>query len=324
MDKYILDLQLFADGGGAAGGDGGAAAGAGDTTGVTAPVAGERNGRKRRENPLANVRYGVQPAEAPATDRVADGQITDAASEDQGQPREETFEELIKGKHRDAYNAKVNEIVRDRLKSSKESEEKLSKLSPLLEMLGKKYNVDPTDIDQMAKVIGDDDSLYEQEAMERGMDVSTYKTVKQLEQDNERYKQREQQSIQQQRMQQHFDNLARQAEQVKQLYPGFDLRTEMNNPTFARLIMPNSGIDVLTAYRTVHHDELKAAEMQFAVQKSAERMSKAVQANSLRPVENGLNSVQAGAPIKTDPRSLNKDDRAEIRRRVRNGEKIVF
>lgn len=325
MDRWILDLQFFADGGGAAGGDGGSAAAAAGDAGVTAPDAGEQRQKKRRENPLANVRYGRQPAEAPATDRVADGQQNEAANiGDQGEPKEESFDDLIKGKYKDAFGEKVQGIIRERLKGNQENEDKLNKLTPLLEMLGKKYNVDPTDYDRMAAVIGDDDSLYEAEAMERGMDVQTFKTVRQLEQANEQYKKQEERSIQEQRMRQHFDGLAQQAQQVRQLYPSFDLMTEMKNPTFFRLTAPNSGIDVRTAYEVVHRDELRGAEMQFAVQKSAERMSKAIQSGSKRPVENGLNSTQSAAPIKSDPRSLNKADREEIKRRVRAGEKIVF
>ena len=327
MDKNIFDLQFFADGGasgGAGGGEGGGAAAAAGDTGVIASDAGVQRQKRRRENPLANVRYGRQPAE-PAPGRVADGQQSNAANTgEQGAPKEESFEELIKGKHKDAYNAKVNEIIRDRLKSSKESEEKLGKLNPLLEVLGKKYNVDPADIDQMTKVIGDDDSLYEKEAMERGMDVPTYRTVRQLEQENERYRRQEQQTVQEQRMRQHFDGLARQAEELKQMYPSFDLMTEMKNPVFARLTAPNGGIDVRTAYEVVHRDELRGAEMQFAVQKSAERMSKAIQSGSRRPVENGLNSAQPAGPIKSDPRSLKKADFEEIHRQVRAGKKVIF
>lgn len=63
--------------------------------------------------------------------------------------------------------------------------------------------------------------------------------------------------------------------------------------------------------------------MQYAAQKSAQRIAASVQANGRRPAENGANGA-AAATNKSDPRNLTKEDRAEIRRRVRNGEKIVF
>ena len=170
----------------------------------------------------------------------------------------------------------------------------------------------------------DNDSLYEEEAMQRGMSIDALKAVKQMERENETLKQHQQQTIAEQRMRQHFDTLARQADEVKTLYPGFDLMAEMQNPEFARLTAPGVGIDVRTAYEVVHRDQMRGAEMQFAAQKSAERIANAVKANGMRPVENGMSSQQTASPVKTDPRTLTKADRAEIKRRVAAGEKIVF
>lgn len=322
MEKLYLDLQLFADGGaGAAGGDGGAAAGAGTTTGVQAPDAGER--RQKRVNPLANTRYGIQPQQAQAQGEVA--ATTEAAANTADQDNgKKSFEDLIKGEYKAEFDARVQEIIRNRFKQNGEMEEKLNSMNPLLEMLGKKHNVDPTDIEQLTRIIGDDDSLYEEEAMQRGMSVETLKAVKQMERENEQLKQREQQSIAEQRMHEHFGGLARQAEAVKQLYPSFDLMTEMQNPQFARLTAPGVNVDVRTAYEVVHNAEIQSAGMQVAAQKSAERVANAVRANGTRPMENGMNSQQTASPVKADPRTLTKADLAEINRRVARGEKIAF
>lgn len=317
MDKTFFDLQLFAEGGaGAAGGDGGAAAGAGDATGVTVPAA---EGRKqRRTNPLANVKYGVQQEQAQGGVAAANAE---AANTIDGN---ESFEALIKGKYKSEFDARVQDIIRSRFKQNGEMEERLNSLNPLLEGLGRLHNIDPSDIQQLTDVVLNNDALYEEEAMERGMSIEALKAVKQMERENETLKQREQQSIAETRMREHFDKLAKQADEAKQLYPGLDLMAEMQNPTFARLTAPGVGVDVRTAYEVVHREQLRGAEMQFAAQKSAERMANAVRANGMRPVENGMNSQQTASPVKTDPRTLTKADRAEIKRRVANGEKIVF
>lgn len=317
MDKTYFDLQLFAEGGaGAAGGDGGAAAGAGDATGVTVPAA---EGRKqRRTNPLANVKYGVQQEQAQGGVAAANAE---AANTIDGK---ESFEDLIKGKYKSEFDARVQDIIRSRFKQNGEMEERLNSLNPLLEGLGRLHNIDPSDIQQLTDVVLNNDALYEEEAMERGMSIEALKAVKQMERENETLKQREQQSIAETRMREHFDKLAKQADEAKQLYPGLDLMAEMQNPTFARLTAPGVGVDVRTAYEVVHREQLRGAEMQFAAQKSAERMANAVRANGMRPVENGMNSQQTASPVKTDPRTLTKADRAEIKRRVANGEKIVF
>lgn len=322
MEKLYLDLQLFADGGaGAAGGDGGAAAGAEAATGVQAPAAGER--RQKRMNPLANVKYGVQPQQEETQGEVADTTEAAAKTADQDNGKK-SFEDLIKGEYKADFDARVQEIIRNRFKQNGEMEEKLNSMNPLLEMLGKKLNVDPTDIEQLTRIIGDDDSLYEEEAMQRGMSVEGLKTLKQMERENEQLKQREQQSIAEQRMHEHFESLARQGDELKQFYPSFDLMAEMQNPQFARLTAPGVGVGVRTAYEVVHNAEIQSASMQVAAQKSAERMANAVRANGMRPMENGMNSQQTPSVVKTDPRTLTRADREEIKRRVALGEKIAF
>ena len=321
MDKLIFNLQLFAEGGaaGAAGGDGGAAAGAGDATGVNVPAAEGR--RQKRENPLAGMKYGVQPEEAQG--EVA-ATTEDAANTANQGTEKKTFRDLIKGEYKADADAWAQELIRNRFKTNGENEEKLAALNPLLEGLGKLHNVDPTDIKQLTDIVLNNDSLYEEEALQRGMSVEALKAVKQMERENETLKQREQQTIAQTRMREHFDSLARQADEAKKIYPGLDLMAEMNNPTFARLTAPGVGVDVRTAYEVVHRDEMRGAEMQFAAQKSAERIANAVRSNGMRPVENGMNSQQAASPVKTDPRTLTRADREEIKRRVARGEKISF
>lgn len=318
--SFDVNLQMFADGGaGAGGGDGGQAAAA--TEGDAGVRVRDAAGRKqKRENPLANVQYGIQPRETSV--QVAPAQ--DGLAANKTGAEKASFDDLIKGEYKADFDARVQEIIRNRFKANAETESKLESMTPLLEMLGKKYNVDSTDIDKLTKVIGDDDSLYEDEAVERGMSVESLKLIKQMERENARLQEFERKTQAEQQMQQHFMELSRQGEELKKLYPGFDLMTEIKNPTFARLTAPGVGVDVRTAYEVAHRDELRGAEMQYAAQKSAERMANAVRSNSRRPVENGLNGQQTSATVKIDPRTFNKDDRAEIKRRVLNGEKIVF
>lgn len=306
MDKFDIKLQLFAEGG-----DGGAAAAAegGAQTGVQVPDAGVRNRGKRRENPLANVQYGVQEQANPQEPKAAE------KGEEQ-----ETFESLIKGKYKQDFDSHVQGIIQQRFKKNADNEAMLESYKPLMEAIGKKFNVDPTDIDAMIGAVSYDEAELEEEAIQRGMSVESLKTVKDLERKAEKLSKIEQQSAAQMRMQQHFNTLAQQAEAVKAMYPGFDLRNEMNNPVFARLTAPGVGIDAKTAYEIVHKDEI----MQANAKMQAEKMSKAIAANGARPAENGLNAGQAQSVVKTDPRTFTKADFDEIRKQVGRGKKIVF
>ena len=162
MEYIALDLQLFADGGaGAAGGDGGAAAGAGDAAGVTAPDAGVPRAKKRRENPLAAVKYGKQPEPiAPSPDATGAAEAANTTGDAGDAGKKPSFQELIEGEYKAEFGEYVQNVIRQRFKANAENEEKLGKMTPIMEMLGQKYDIDPNDIDRIAKVVGDDDSLY--------------------------------------------------------------------------------------------------------------------------------------------------------------------
>lgn len=313
MQEFRMNLQMFAEGGG----DGGAAGSAGAETGATAPVAAESTqpeprARKRHYNPLENVQYGIQ--EQPA----------EPQAEAQQDESPEDFESLIKGKYKKDFDARVQTILDGRFKKANEDKARLDSQSEIINIIARKYNVDPTDTDQLYKTLSDDDSLYEDEAIERGMSVESLKAIKQMERENEKLKAQQEMSQQQMMIRQHLDELGRQATELQKLYPNFDLQAELQNPLFVRLTAPNSGVDVRTAFEVVHRDELRGAEMQYAAQKSAERMAASVRANKSRPAESAMNGTQTQNQVKTDPRSLTRADRAEIKRRVALGEKIRF
>lgn len=324
----LLNLQLFAEGGGASGGAG-AGAGAGEGAGVTGQeAAAPAQTRAKRENPLANVKYGVQPQPEQSAGQAA------AAEEQQDQgkaaPQEETFEALIKGKYKQDYDKSVQAIVKERLKNSKQAEAALQGLTPMLQALAEKNGMEGFDVSNadMLKALSDrvtnDDSLYEEEASRRGMEVSTLKQLKALERRNQELTQREEQDRQVQAIQQHLQQLVTQGQQVKSIYPSFDLQQELDtNPAFLRLTSPEVGIDVRTAYEITHKDEIMAGSMQYAVQRTQQQMAQAVQAQGRRPMENGMVSTPP-TDVKPDPSKWTKADRAEVRRRVAAGEKIVL
>jgi len=112
-----------------------------------------------------------------------------------------------------------------------------------------------------------------------------------------------------------------QADETKQIYPSFDIETEMGNPKFVDLLRSN--IDVRTAYEVLHKDDIIRGAMQFTAQTVESKLAKKVASNGARPSENGMNS-QSAAVVKSDVSQLSKADRQEIIRRVQRGEKIRF
>ena len=312
MDKIIifpmfLDLQLFAEGAG--GGDGGTGAeGASGETAVAAVP--QRKGVKA--NPLANVVYGKQEAEeaSPAA------KVESVETED----RNAKYEAFIK-EHKDLDDARIQNIVQKRLKSSKETVEKYEALAPTLEALAKKYGVDPTDIKALNKAIEEDDSYYEEEALEKGMTVQQLKEVRKMERENADLKRQMEEQNRKENANKLYSKWMNEADETKKVYPSFNLQAEMQNPRFTDLLRNN--IDVRTAYEVLHKDEIIPAAMQFTAKAVEQKLTNKIIANGARPVENG-NSSQGATITKSDVSQLSKDDRAEIIRRVARGEKIRF
>ena len=122
---------------------------------------------------------------------------------------------------------------------------------------------------------------------------------------------------------QHFTNLAQQAEELRKIFPDFDLRTEMQNETFKRLTMPNSGLTLEAAYYAVHHKDLEAQAMGYGIQRAQQQISQTLQANRSLPVEGALKTGQP-ADIAIDPRKMTREQRQNLIERARRGEKIVI
>ena len=301
----MLSLQIFAEGTAGAGtGDGGTAQGQGVTEAVALP-------QKGVKNPLSDVKYGIQEEEAPTAT------VQTAAQPD----RNAEFEKLIKGEYKDLYDARVQNIVRNRLKGPKETVDKFNALTPTLELLANKYGVEAGDIEALNKAIEEDDSYYEQEALEKGMTVKDLKAFKQIQKENAALKAQMDEAQRQENGKKLYATWMQQADEAKKVYPSFDMRTEMNNPKFVDLLRSN--IDVRTAYEVLHKDEIIPAAMQFTAQTVESKIAKKIAANVARPAENGMNS-QSAAVVKSDVSQLSRADRDEIRRRVARGEKIRF
>jgi len=306
MSEYInLKLQLFAEGGG----DGGT--GAEGTQGVTEAAALPQT-KGVKNNPLANVKYGIQEEATPAA-----GDVKQPATPD----RNAEFEKLIKGEYKDLYDARVQDTIRKRLKANEDTVNRYNALSPTLELLANKYGVKSDDIEALNKAIEEDDSYFEDEAMEKGMSVQQLKEMRKMERENAELKRQMSEKETKEQASKLYASWMQQAEDARKVYPTFDIKAEMSNPEFVKLLKSN--VDVRTAYEVLHKDEIIPAAMQFTARTVEQKLANKIMAGSSRPNENGMKS-QSAAVIKSDVSQLSKADRAEIIRRVQRGEKIRF
>ena len=304
MSKYLnLMLQLFAEGG-----DGGT--GAEGTTGVTETAAVSQT--RKATNPLANVKYGKQEEAAPPLEEPKQTATPDRNAE---------FEKLIKGEYKDLYDARMQNAIRGRLKATEDTVNRFNALTPTLELLAEKYGVDANDVEALNKAIEEDESFFQDEALEKGMTVQQLKEFRKMQRENADLKRQMSDQQTKKRAEMLYASWVDQGEKTKTVYPSFDLKAEMENPRFVDLLRNN--IDVRTAYEVLHKDEIIPAAMQFTAKTVEQKLTNKIIAGGQRPTENGMNS-QGAAVVKSDVSQLSKADRQEIIRRVQRGEKIRF
>jgi len=221
-----------------------------------------------------------------------------------------SWEEIVKDPE---YNAEIQKIVKARLKDDGESKAILDILSPALQHLAKENGLDPQNMDYTA-LVKHITGEYENKALELGVSKETAMKLDQ-----------QQRTVEQMKFQNHIQMLEQQGQALKAVYPNFDLRTEMQNPVFARLTSPSGGLSVEQAFHAVHYKEIQAQSMQVAAQKTQEMISNAIQSGTNRPDETGT-AAQAPSVSKFDYKNATPAQRKalkdEIRRAAAEGRKI--
>ena len=328
-------LQLFAgEGGGAAGGtgaSGGEGGGDGAVSGATDGVAAEHQRllelgvpeeklRKRAKRASAKLPEGAVRT-APKEDAKPQEQVATAEENPTEEKTETTaparmsWDEIMADPE---YNKQMQAVVQSRLRNAKAAEENLAKLAPALELLARRHGLDAANMDYeaIAKAINDDDSFYEDKALEMGVTLETAKRIDQQERDQARQQREEARNLEQQRLHDHFARLEQQGEALKKVFPKFDLRTELQNPAFARMVAPGNGImSVEDAYKAVHRKEIEAAQSQVIAQQTAQKISNAIQAGARRPDENGT-SGQSASVTTFDYSKASKEQREALKREI--------
>ena len=335
-------LQLFAgEGGGAGASAGGEGGGDGAVSGVSDGVAAEHQRLRELGVPEEKLRKRAQRASA----KLPEGAVRTAPKEtakpqeqvataepnpteektEKAAPTRMSWEEIMADPE---YNKQMQSVVQSRLKNAKTAEESMAKLAPALEVLARRHGLDAENMDYeaLAKAINDDDAYYEDKALEMGVSLDTAKRIDQQERDHARQQREEARNLEEQKLRSHFMRLEQQGEALKQVFPNFDLRTELQNPVFARMVAPGTGImSVEDAYHAVHRKEIEAAQSQVIAQRTAEKISNAIQAGSRRPDENGT-SGQSPSVTTFDYSKASREQREALKREIRaaaaRGEKL--
>ena len=151
------------------------------------------------------------------------------------------------------------------------------------------------------------------------MSVEQYKRFQKLQRENAALLREKRQQQSRQAVQQQLQKWYSEGEQVKAAYPEFDLGAECKNPQF--LSMLRSGVPVRLAYEVLHMDEIKDGVAQNTARQTEKQVVDGIRAKGSRPPEAGT-AQRSSFVVKDDPSKWTKQDRAEIARRVAQGETI--
>lgn len=277
---------------------------------------GQSNDRQHKENAV--------PDSAEAHDAGED------AGSSKGADRKEKFKELVKGEYKNEYSEAVENAVKRRMSKlqndNKALSENLRKFDSLLDFLSAKYGNDSSDIDGIVTAVMEDDSFIRQQALDNGLTVEQQRQqilqaqeTARLQRENEAFTRAAQQ-------QQLINNLRQQEQQLKQIYPQFDLSSELDDEKFCATLAFTRGLNggkenLQQAYEMTHIDDLKNQAIVSTAKQVKSAVTDSIVARQYLPRENGTGG-RAATPIKTARTSFSDEELTKFARMAHEGKDI--
>ena len=321
--RLLLNLQLFGEGGGDGGDGGSASASVGEALGK------DNSGEKDipafiPERARKNYQKAMEKHSGSTTNVNTQTSDTAQATNEQNTTEKLSYADLIKSdEYKEDHKAYMDKTIGDRLKKYKGMEEDLGKHKAILDTIAVKYGVNPDDenfLETLSKKVDEDDSYYEEYAMEHDISAEEARRVVTAERKARMFDAKQEAEAKQEQMRQHIITLRQNAERTKAQFPDFDLDTEMQDERFRRLCAATNG-DTTAAFTACHWNEMITATVQKASQKIQAQTAQAVASNQARPIENGLSS-QAPSVVSQDFKNMSLQDirkYAEEQRRKTTG-----
>ena len=255
-------------------------------------------------------------AEAAAPE-TTEGQQAEQTPEE----REKAFNDMINGDFRDLFDARMQKAIKERVGEVKQLQQQLQQQNDVIGLVAKKYGISTDKMGDIREALESDDVFWEEAAADQGMTVDSYKKMVKLEAENEALHKAREEAERKNQKDAVFQKWDREAEELKRMYPQFDLQSEIQDKRFLDLM--GAGIDMRTIYETLHHDESLPALMQQTAKAATKQQAAAVRSGQMRPAENGMSSRPAAQTVK-DPAKMTKEERQEYARRAARGEIITF
>ena len=321
MHNYYLNLSIFD-------GDGTAAAGAsGDSVpgeNEKAVDAGRRN--KANAEPDGNESEIVENGEPDAESAEDNSNQYPSEETDENNTENEeneSFDDLINGRFKAEFEARVQKIINSRFKQTKKLEAENKSNADKLAQL--RRNVGVSTDEELLKLIGEDNDFFNQKAYENNMEPEVYRKYRDMQEKAAKATEEIDRIREQERINEKARSYGRMEAELRKEYPGFDLRAELadENTGEAFYQMLEMGIGMKEAYNALHPDtaaQRTEDAMKYARRQGAKEAADSIKARAARPSENGSGGNASG--VKYDVANMTRAQREELGRRALFGEKI--
>jgi hypothetical protein len=319
LKKLLLNLQLFADGGGDGGDGGSASASTGETMvkensgEIEIPAFVPEKAKGIYQKAMAKTKGSTTNA-----DTKADGDVQ--TTNEHNTTEKLSYQDLIKSDdYKEEHKAYMDKTIGDRLKKYKGIEEDLGKHKAILDTIANKYGISPDDdnfLETLSKKVEADDSYYENYALEHDISTEEARNIVTMERKARMYDAQKEENERQERARQQIMTLRQNAEKTKLQFPDFDLDVAMQNEQFRRLCAATNG-DTTASYMACNWNEILPATVQRASKKIQSQTAQAVASNQARPIENGISS-QAPSVVEQNFKGMSLKELNEYRKKYFN------
>ena len=305
MITRLLNLQLFAEGDGAASSVGEGTASPGVESQSPADAI------KGLPDKVREKVYGKSAApKAPVAEVKEEAKVESAPV-----AKKPTYEELINSDdYKEEHRKHVKKAVDDRWKKYNGIETQLKAAHEALEIAAYKYGLDPTSEDFTAKLkeaMEADDTFVQDYAEKHDMPTDEARRVMAMQRKMDRLERAEEAARRDSAAREFTQKLVNNAEKTKARFPDFDLDTAMQDKAFVRLVQATNG-NTTAAYMAMYGEDVINRTAQAAEARAAEAVTASVKSNASRPVENGIGG-NATAVTQVDVKNMKLEDFRKIR-----------
>ena len=242
---------------------------------------------------------------------------SDVGNHEDANPQQE-FAELIGkgGKYHDAYGQAVTQAINQRFRNQSDLQAKIDSYDDVMSPLFERYGLAQGDVEGLRNSLQGDESLYVQAAEEEGLSVEQYREQLRLKADAERGRQLLAEYKNQQERNAKFANWEKQADELRQAFPNFDLGQELKSEQFGKML--DSGVSVQDAFVAMHAEDILSGINEETTRSAKQNVLDNIRSRQARPQENASRSNPA--TVRTfDPSAITDADMDDIIKKALDG-----